>query len=151
MHRINLEIQSETNAFLYWELFIIILYTLPKKRKYGEKAWSSRFPQRKAAPNICQRHQHIYIFSEDKSVLYIDRRCSYCSLWSTDPSFFCVSIIQCHITLVIMRRPCHCRTLRILYSPPNVPDHQKPPWLEIQQIIVNNKHTKTHTDPHQML
>ncbi len=110
--------------------------------------------QRKAASNICQRQQSSDIstytsediFSKDQSVLYIDRCCSY-SLWSTDPWFcvFCASMIQSCIMQVVMRRPCHCRTLRILYSPPNVPGCQKPQWLEIQQITVNITHTHTHT------
>ncbi len=133
------------------------LYTSLKEEiwRHFNHHWYS--PQRKAASNICQRQQSSDIstytsediFSKDQSVLYIDRCCSY-SLWSTDPWFcvFCASMIQSCIMQVVMRRPCHCRTLRILYSPPNVPGCQKPQWLEIQQITVNISHTHTHTDRH---
>ncbi len=133
------------------------LYTSLKEEiwRHFNHHWYS--PQRKAASNICQRQQSSDIstytsediFSKDQSVLYIDRCCSY-SLWSTDPWFcvFCASMIQSCIMQVVMRRPCHCRTLRILYSPPNVLGCQKPQWLEIQQITVNITHTDRQTDRH---
>ncbi len=132
------------------QLFIHFFKRRKMERNFNHHWYS---PERKAASNICQRQQSSDIstytsediFSKDQSVLYIDRCCSY-SLWSTDPWFcvFCASMIQSCIMQVVMRRPCHCRTLRILYSPPNVPGCQKPQWLEIQQITVNITHTHTH-------